>query len=132
MEGLGINQIRAQQLADACPVIDIDWCEYCKWCNTTLALKETVRGATPKAAGVTTELARDARKKAFTVAYQVDSEERLTGVAVQQLHPVMTDIRRLTPVEWAIWLADLHLCHVCDSQPAWVSRAREVPFGRAA
>ncbi len=128
MAGLGLNRARAQQVADACTVIDIDWCEYCKWCNKALALIETVYGAAPKAAGVTTQLAKDAGKKAYSLAYQADADGHLTTLALRQLHPIVSEVRKLTLAEWAEWLVDLHLCHVCDQQPDWVGRAREMPW----
>lgn len=130
MAELGLNRVRAQQLADACTVIDIDWSEYCKWCRKTIALIEAVRGPMPKSAGVTTELAVDAGKKAYSLAYLADDDGQLTRVAIRQLHPIVTEVRVMSPGEWAVWLADLHLCHVCDDQPEWFGRAREAPFAR--
>jgi len=94
-------------------MIDIDACEYCRYCNLPLALVETQRSTFgPKSATVTEALARLAGLPAFSVSYRATEDgEDIAEFRVQQITPAQGEARRLTPAEYAEWLLSLRFPH---------------------
>ena len=99
-----------------CGVIDIDWCEYCRACNAPLALIETQHSsAPPKAARITTTLAKMAGLAAYSVSYSTDDTGEIVGFRVQRLAPTETDVVDMGPERYARWLVKLRADHTCSS-----------------
>lgn len=93
--------------------IDIDWCEYCAFCSTPIALIETqesTRG--PKPAKVTGNLAEMAGIPAFSVSYtRSDCGSDIALFDVSQIRPVEKDIGQMLPQVYAYWLLALRTDH---------------------
>lgn len=103
-------------------MIDVDCCEYCRYCRQPLALVETQRSAAPpKAAAVTVRLAEMAGIPAFSVSYSPnDDGTDIVRFRWRELWPRPSDVRDLTPEEYADWLLSLRVVHAhfCDRRSA--------------
>lgn len=111
-----MKQFVGHKAAWDCGVVDIDWCEYCRACNAPLALIETQHSsAPPKAARITTTLAKMAGLLAFSVSYTTDDTGEIVGFRVQRLAPTETDVEDMDPARYARWLVMLRTDHTCSS-----------------
>lgn len=96
--------------------IDIDFVEYCVYCNEPLALVETTRdvGQGYKATTVTQALAQKAGLEVWLVYYSVEGEEgkeKVTRVRVQRVYPGKTKIVFATPEQWRVRLLKMRSEH---------------------
>ena len=104
---LGGDQRAAYELS----VIDIDWCEYCRWCQTPLALIETQAShGDPKRAAVTQRLAEKAGIQAWSVSYIVEDDD-IAWFKRRQLAPVFGPVLSEAPDDYARWLLSLRWSH---------------------
>jgi hypothetical protein len=94
--------------------IDIDFCEYCFWCNTPLALIETQRSAyDPKEARVTQTLAEMAGIEAYSVSYAV-VDGVIESFKIRQLTPRRSEVITMSPLLYANFILSLRSRHVCE------------------
>lgn len=106
-----------------CGVIDIDWCEYCRYCKQPLALIETQASkATPKSATVTRNLAALAGISAYSVSFVVLDDE-IQRFRLRQIWPTESSVYDLTPERYASFLCGLRRVHVgrCKNAPRSVA-----------
>lgn len=96
-------------------MVDIDDCEYCRFCYEPLALIEVAMdiGQYYKPMMVTSNLARRADLPAYLVFY-VKSEEDISQFRVTQLEPPGKPERILSPAEYARFLFAFHERHDRD------------------
>jgi hypothetical protein len=103
-----LGPVRAAQLTQ----IDIDWCEYCCYCKTPVALIETqVSDRPPKQARVTGNLANMAVVPAYSVSVVCDDMDQITRFIVQQIAPSLGYVLPMLPQEYALWLLSLRTEH---------------------
>lgn len=96
--------------------IDIDFCEYCFWCNTPLALIETQRSVRdPKDATVTQALAEMAGIEAYSVSYATDADGVIVSFRVRQLTPERSEVFTMPPLMYAHFIRQLRRGHDCNS-----------------
>lgn len=106
----GLNRRQAYMLG----VIDIDFCEYCRFCSTPLALIETqVSTNPPKRAPVMTRLARMASVPAYSVSIELDADGEPAMFRSRRLHPPLNAVAERTPDLYAWWLLSLRTDHEC-------------------
>lgn len=94
--------------------IDIDWCEYCRYCSTPLALIETqVSDRAPKAAPVTAALARMAGVPAYSLSIVRGDLDEIALFKVQQIAPELGTVQPMIPVVYAYFLLSFRERHQC-------------------
>lgn len=103
-----LGPVRAAQLTQ----IDIDWCEYCCYCKTPVALIETqLSKGPPKKALVTGNLANMAVVPAYSVSVVCDDVDQITHFIVRQIAPKLCDVLPMLPHDYAYWLLSLRAEH---------------------
>ena len=103
-----LGPVRAAKLTQ----IDIDWCEYCCYCKTPVALIETqVSDRPPKTAPVTGNLANMAVVPAYSVSVVCDDMKQVARFIVQQIAPKLGDVQPMSPQNYAVWLLSLRTEH---------------------
>lgn len=91
-------------------MIDIDGCEYCRWCKAPLALIEVKRRGGNRSCTVTRNLANEAGVPGFIVTYDVDDGD-IREFRWQRIAPDLTPILIWSPHMYASWLWSLRQAH---------------------
>lgn len=106
-----LGPVKAPRLS----MIDIDWCEYCCYCSTPIALIETQESQNaPKSARVTRQLALMAGIRAYSVSYRASEDgEDIELFQVQLIAPEIGEAMAMEPNVYAYFLWSLRNGHTC-------------------
>jgi hypothetical protein len=107
---LGLSRCEAWEVG----AINIDWCEYCRYCGLPLALiEDQVSEHDPKAAPVMAQLATMAGLPAFSVSVVLDDTDCIASFRVRRVQPYDPQVIVMSPPDYARWLHGLRKRHDC-------------------
>lgn len=103
-----------------CPMIDIDWLEWCVHCKDVLAIVETVcyqQENQYKNCEITKRAADLMDRPGYLIFYKLNPEEtQIVGFVVQRIYPGVSERKTITPRQWETHIKNLHKSCKCQNK----------------